>query len=136
MFTFITVSFSLLIVFLSGWTITTYFVKEDSQQIIKKELKNLYNIFKMFFISIKNLIEILGRNSFSSYSSETITTETTTAESRESEKDPLSLFKPVKEVESSSSSLDVQLEEDKDIALSSFSPKVIEVIEEEEDKVA
>ena len=135
MFTFITVSFSLLIVFLSGWTITTYFVKEDSQQVIKKELKNLYNIFKMFFLSIKNLIEILGRNSFSSYSSETITTETTTAESRESEKDPLSFFKPVKEVQSSSS-LDVQLEEDKDIALSSFSPKVIEVIEEEEDKVA
>ena len=135
MFTFVTVSFSLLIVFLSGWTITTYFVKEDSQQVIKKELKNLYNICKMFFISIKNLIEILGRNSFSSYSSEIITSETTTAEARELEEDPLSLFKPVKEVESSLS-LDVQLEEDKDIALSSFSPKVIEVIEEEEDKVA
>ena len=135
MFTFVTVSFSLLIVFLSGWTITTYFVKEDSQQVIHKELKNLYNIFKMFFISIKNLIEILGRNSFSSYSSETITTETTTAGSGESEEHPLNLCKPVKEVESSSS-LDIQLEEDKDIALSSFSPKVIEVIEEEEDKVA
>ena len=135
MFTFVTVSFSLLIVFLSGWTITTNFVKEDSQQVIHKELKNLYNIFKMFFISIKNLIEILGRNSFSSYSSETITTETTTAGSGESEEHPLNLCKPVKEVESSSS-LDIQLEEDKDIALSSFSPKVIEVIEEEEDKVA
>ena len=135
MFPFITFSFSLLIVFLSGWTITTYFVKEDSQQVIHKELKNLYNIFKMFFISIKNLIEILGRNSFSSYSSETITTETTTAGSGESEEHPLNLCKPVKEVESSSS-LDIQLEEDKDIALSSFSPKVIEVIEEEEDKVA
>ena len=134
MFTFVTVSFSLLIVFLSGWTITTYFVKEDSQQVIKKELKNLYHVSKMFFISIKSLIEILGRNSFSLTSSETNATETTTAESSSSEEPPLSLFKPVKEVESSS--LDVQLEEDQDIALSSFSPKVIEVIEEEEDKVA
>tara|TARA_Y100001968_G_scaffold314554_1_gene340086 strand:+ start:177 stop:584 length:408 start_codon:yes stop_codon:yes gene_type:complete len=135
MFTFIAVSFSLLVVFLSGWTITTYFVKEDSQQVIKKELKNLYNISKMFFISIKNLIEILVRNSLSSYSSERSTTETTTTGSRESEEHSLSLFKPVKEVESSSS-LNFQLKEDKDIELSSFSPKVIEEEEEEEEKVA
>ena len=47
---------------------------------------------------------------------------------------PLSLVQPVKEIEAPS--LEVAHEEDDDTALSSFSPEVIEVINEEEEKVA
>ena len=129
MFPLITVSFSLLIVALTGWTITTYFVKEDSQKVITKELKNLFDISKMFFISLKSLVEILAKNSFSSYSGETATTE-----SKRSDDHTLSLIEPIQEVESPS--LEVRREEDRDTELSSFSPSVIEVIEEEEEKVA
>tara|TARA_Y100001968_G_C19157368_1_gene619080 strand:- start:186 stop:575 length:390 start_codon:yes stop_codon:yes gene_type:complete len=129
MFSLITVSFSLLFVALTGWTITTYFVKEDSQDVITKELKNLFDISKMFFISLRGLIGVLAKNSFSSYSSETHTDE-----SKGSEDHTLSLIQPFKEVESPSS--EVPLEEDHDTALSSFSQNVVEVIEEEEEKVA
>ena len=129
MSTLITVSFSLCFLALTGWTITTYFVKEDSQKDIKDELKNLFNNFKMFFISIKNLILILAKQSFSSDSSEINPTK-----SNKSNENPLSLVEAGKEVESPS--LKVSVEEDDDTALSSFSPEVIEVIKEEEEKVA
>ena len=129
MSTLITVSFSLFFLALTGWTITTYFVKEDSQKDIKDELQNLFNNFKMFFISIKNLILILAKQSFSSDSSEINPTK-----SNKLNENPLSLVEAGKEVESPS--LKVSVEEDDDTALSSFSPEVIEVIKEEEEKVA
>ena len=129
MSTLITVSISLCFLALTGWTITTYFVKEDSQKDIKDELKNLFNNFKMFFISIKNLILILAKQSFSSDSSEINPTK-----SNKLNENPLSLVEAGKEVESPS--LKVSVEEDDDTALSSFSAEVIEVIKEEEEKVA
>ena len=129
MFTLITVSLSLFFLALTGWTITTYFVREDSQKGIKDELKNMLNIFKIFFISIKNLIIILAKESFSSDSSEIDPTK-----SNELKENPLSLVEETKGVESPS--LKVSVEEEDDIALSSFSPEVIEVIKEEEEKVA
>ena len=129
MSTLITVSFSLCFLALTGWTITTYFVREDSQKDIKDELKNLFNNFKMFFISLKNLILILAKQSFSSDSSEINPTK-----SNKLNENPLSLVEAGKEVESPS--LKVSVEEDDDTALSSFSPEVIEVIKEEEEKVA
>ena len=129
MSTLITVSFSLCFLALTGWTVTTYFVREDSQKDIKDELKNLFNNFKMFFISLRNLILILAKQSFSSDSSEINPTQ-----SNKLNENPLSLVDASREVESPS--LKVSAEDDYDTALSSFSPEVIEVIKEEEEKVA
>ncbi len=130
MFTLITASLSLCLLALTGWTITTYFVREDSQKGIKDELKNMLNISKMFFISIKNLILILAKQSFSSDSSKT-----NPPKANELNENPLSsLVEISKELESPS--LKVSVQEDDDTALSSFSPEVIEVIKEEEEKVA
>ena len=130
MFTLITVSLSLFFLALTGWTITTYFVREDSQKGIKDELKNMLNIFKMFFISIKNLILILAQQSFSSHSSKINPTK-----ANELNKNSLlSLVETSKKIESPS--LKVSVQEDDDTALSSFSPELIEVIKEEEEKVA
>ena len=130
MFTLITVSLSLFFLALTGWTITTYFVREDSQKGIKDELKNMLNIFKIFFISIKNLIIILAKQSFSSDSSKI-----NSPKANDLNENPLlSLVETNKELESPS--LKVSVQEDNDTALSSFSPEVIEVIKEEEEKVA
>ena len=130
MFTLITASLSLFFLALTGWTITTYFVREDSQKGIKDELKNMLNIFKMFFISIKNLILILAQQSFSSHSSKV-----NPAKANELNENPLlNLVETSKEIETPS--LKVSVQEDDDTALSSFSPEVIEVIKEEEEKVA
>ena len=130
MFTLITVSLSLFFLALTGWTITTYFVREDSQKSIKDELKNMLNIFKMVFISLKNLILILAKQSFSSDSSKI-----NPPKANELNENPLSsLVEISKELESPS--LKVSVQEDDDTALSSFSPEVIEVIKEEEEKVA
>ena len=128
MFTLITVSLSLLFVTLTGWTIITYITKKNSQQVIKKEISNLFNISKMFFISLRSLIEILAKNSYPTES-----TETNTVKLNKLDDTQLSLVNPVKQ--SDTESLKVSLEDD-DTALSSFSPEVIEVIEEEEEKVA
>ena len=130
MFTLITVSLSLFFLALTGWTITTYFVREDSQKGIKDELKNMLNIFKMFFISIKNLILILAQQSFSSHPSKINPTKA----NKINENPLLNLVETSKEIESPS--LKVSVQEDDDTALSSFSPEVIEVIKEEEEKVA
>ena len=130
MFTLITASLSLFFLALTGWTIATYFVREDSQKGIKDELKNMLNIFKMFFISIKNLILILAQQSFSSHSSKV-----NPAKANELNENPLlNLVETSKEIETPS--LKVSVQEDDDTALSSFSPEVIEVIKEEEEKVA
>ena len=130
MFTLITVSLSLFFLALTGWTITTYFVREDSKKGIKDELKNMLNIFKIFFISIKNLILILTKQSFSSDSSKI-----NPPKANELNENPLSsLVEISKELESPS--LKVSVQEDDDTALSSFSPEVSEVIKEEEEKGA
>ena len=129
MSSFLTGSFFLFIIALTGWAITTYLVKENSQMLIKNELKNLFEICKMFFISLKSLIVILAKESFSSDSNKTKPTE-----SNKLNEHPLNLFDSVKEVQSPS--LEAQPEEDHDSALSSFSPEEVEAIEEEEERVA
>ena len=95
-----------------------------------KEKLDLNITTKSFFKSIKNLILILAQQSFSSHSSKINPTK-----ANELNENPLfSLVETSKELESPS--LKVSVQEDDDTALSSFSPEVIEVIKEEEEKVA
>ena len=131
MLTLLTFSFGLFLIILTGWTFTTYFLKKDSQKFIREELSNLFDISKKFFVSLKNLIRILASNSLSSESSKEDPIEETISNENEQ---PLSLAQPIKEIEATS--LDLAHEEDDDEALSSFSPEVVEVINEEEEKVA
>ena len=131
MLTLILVSICLLFIGLTGWTLTTYFVKKDSQKLIREELKNLLNICKKLFVSLKNLIEILANNSLSSELNAANPIEENILEENDQ---PLSVVQPIKEIEAQS--LEVENEEDDDTALSAFSPKVVEVINEEEEKVA
>ena len=126
MFTLITVSVSLFFIGLTGWTITTYLVKEDSQKFIQEELRNLFDICKVFIISLRNMIKVLAKYSFSSYSSEA-----TLAELNGLNEQPLSFVQPVEATSTKKS-----VNEDVDNALSGFCPKLIEVITEEEEKVA
>ncbi len=115
MFTLITLSFLLVVFGLTGWTITTYIVKEDSQKFIKEELLNVFDICKMLIVSLKSLIGGLVKYSFQSGMGEI-----TAPESEELDEQPLKLVEPVEE----------------DMAMSSFSPELIEVITEEEEKIA
>ena len=135
MLTLIKVSFSLFFIGLTGWTVTTYLVKEDSQKFIKEELKNLFDNCKMLFVSIKTLIGVLTKHSFSSESGEARPTE-----SKEFDDQLLKLVQPVQSVEASgaieSSPVEVPEKEDEDTALSSFSPELIAVITDEEEKIA
>ena len=131
MLTLATVSISLFLIILTGWTLTTYFLKKDSQDSIREELINLFDICKKFFVSLKNLMGILVSHSLFSESNETSPAQETVL--TEDEK-LLNLVQPVQEIEAPS--LEVAHEEDSDTALSSFSPEVIEVINEEEEKVA
>ena len=135
MFTLFKVTFSLFFIALIGWTITTYLVKEDSQKFIKEELKNLFENCKMLFVSIKTLIGVLTKHSFSSES-----VEARPAEPKEFEDQLLKLVQPVQSVEASgaieSSPVEVPVKEDEDTALSSFSPELIAVITDEEEKIA
>ena len=126
MFTLITASLFLLFIVLTGWTITAYLVKKESQQSIAKELTNLLNLNKMLFVSLKSLVEVLVKHSFFSDSSE------------ETPADSIELDEQLSEVVESveAPSFKVQVKEDEDTALSSFSPELIEVITEEEEKVA
>ena len=135
MFTLFKVSFYLFFIGLTGWTVTTYLVKEDSQKFIKEELKNLFENCKMLFVSIKTLIGVLTKHSFSSESGEE-----RPAESKEFDDQLLKLVQPVQSVEASraieSSPVEVPVKEDEDTALSSFSPELIAVITDEEEKIA
>ena len=131
MLTLVTVSIGLFFIVLAGWTLTTFFLKKDSQKFIREELTNLFEICKKFSISLKNLIGILVSNSLPSESSEATPVEETLLNEDEP---PLNLVQPVKEIETPS--LEKAHEEDDDTALSSFSPEVVEVINEEEEKVA
>tara|TARA_B100000579_G_C22814748_1_gene847194 strand:- start:148 stop:504 length:357 start_codon:yes stop_codon:yes gene_type:complete len=116
---------------LTGWTFTTYLIRKDSKQLIREELQNLFDICKKFFVSVKNLIEILSSHS---HSYEVIKKNPVEENILHEEEQSLSLVQPVEEIEAQS--LETPHEEDTDSALSSFSPEVVEVINEEEEKVA
>tara|TARA_Y100001968_G_C19239270_1_gene658569 strand:+ start:412 stop:804 length:393 start_codon:yes stop_codon:yes gene_type:complete len=130
MSTLITLSFSLIVICLTGWTITTYLVKENSKKFIKEELTNLLDICKMFFLSLKSLIGLLAKHSFS-YSS----IQENPFESLELEKKPLEVVDPIEAVETTGTIPSIETFEE-DTELSSFSPELVEVINEEEEKVA
>ncbi len=132
MLNLITISIVLFIIILTGWTFTTYFVKQDSQKIIKEELINLFGICKKFFLSLKNLIGILANTSLSPEERDiTLVEETLTKEDEQ----PLNLVQPIDEIKDQSVEVK-HYDDDNDYALSSFSPEVVEVINEEEEKVA
>ena len=125
-----TITIGLFFIVLTGWTFTTYFIKKDSQKVIREELNNLFNICKKFFLSIKNLIEILASRTLSSEEKETTRFEETVSQEDDQ---LLNLVQPIKEIKEDSVEIN---DDDDDDALSSFSPEVIEVINEEEEKVA
>ena len=131
MLTLFVVFICLLFVCLTGWTIATYFVNQSSQKLIKEEIKNLFDIGKRFFISLKNLIVILATYSIVPKSNKVNSDEKKIL--RKDEK-PLTLVQTIREIEEPS--LEKTYEEDDDTALSSFSPEVVEVINEEEEKIA
>ena len=131
MLTLFVVLICLLFVCLTGWTIATYFVNQSSQKLIKEEIKNLFDIGKRFFTSLKNLIVILATYSIVPKSNKVNSDEKNIL--RKDEK-PLTLVQTIREIEEPS--LEKTYEEDDDTALSSFSPEVVEVINEEEEKIA
>jgi len=132
MLNLITISISLFLIILTGWTVTTYFIKKDSQEVIKEELTNLFDIGKKLFLSLKNLIGILTSNSLSPEERDI-----TSMEEAVSNKDEhlLNVVQPINEIKEKSEEVKHD-DDDGDDALSSFSPEVIEVINEEEEKVA
>ena len=132
MLNLITISIGLFLIILTGWTLTTYFVKQDSQKVIKEELVNLFGICKKFFLSLKNLIEILASTSLSPEESDITPVEATL--SKEDEQ-LLNLVQPINEIKDESVEVKHH-DDDNDDALASFSPEVVEVINEEEEKVA
>ena len=81
----------------------------------------MFDICKMFFVSLKSLIGLLAKYSFSSDSSEV-----NPPDSNGLGEQLLKFVQPV----------EAPVKEDEDTELSSFSPELIEVITEEEEKVA
>ena len=132
MLNLITISIGLFLIILTGWTLTTYFVKQDSQKLIKEELVNLFGICKKFFLSLKNLIEILASTSLAREETDITPVEETL--SKEDEQ-LLNLVQPINEIKDESVEVK-QHDDDNDDVLASFSPEVVEVINEEEEKVA
>ena len=134
MITLITVSICLSLILLAGWTVTTYFVKKDSQSLIKEEIKNLFDISKNFLLSLKTLIEVLSSNSLISNAIEPSPVEQNVKEEEEEEEEKQ--LRVVQQDQGIDPLSEVSLDEDEDTLLSSFSPEVVEVIKEEEEKVA
>ena len=132
MLTFFTLSICLFLIFLTGWTVTTYLVKKNSQKLIRVELKNLFDISKKFFVSLKSLIVILSSDSLSNHFNEANTNKEKGIEQDEQIIRPV---QPMQKIVSKSFELEDE-EEENDTAISSFSPQVVEVINEEEEKVA
>ena len=132
MLNLITISISLFLIILTGWTVTTYFIKKDSQEVIKEELTNLFDIGKKLFLSLKNLIRILI-DTFFSYEDRKATSVIETV--LKGNEQPLNLVRPIKEIKDQSVEIRHD-DDDDDDALLSFSPEVVEVINEEEEKVA
>ena len=131
MLTIFSVSVCLFLMILIGWTFTTYLIKKESQKKISEEIMNLFSIFKKFFLSIQNLIKILVNNSISYEGSKGNPIDDNILNEREK---PLSVVQKAQEIESPS--LEIDDEGDNDTALAAFSPEVVEVINEEEEKVA
>ena len=127
----ITVSLYLFLLILPGWTLATYFIKKDSQTFIKEELNNLLEASKKFSISLKNLILLLIHSTFTDHSSDTNTSEPDISHEDEQ---ALSIDGPANE--NKAPRFEEPLQIDNDTALSSFSPEVVAVIHEEEEKVA
>tara|TARA_B100000965_G_scaffold334334_1_gene299588 strand:+ start:260 stop:658 length:399 start_codon:yes stop_codon:yes gene_type:complete len=132
MLTFFTLSIFLFLIFLTGWTVTTYLVKKNSQKLIRVELKNLFDISKKLFVSLKSLIVILSSDSLSNHFIESNTNKEKGIEQDEQIIRPV---QPMQKIVSKSFELEDE-EEENDTAISSFSPQVVEVINEEEEKVA
>ena len=132
MLNLITISISLFLIILTGWTVTTYFIKKDSQEVIKEELTNLFDIGKKLFLSLKNLIGILTSNSLSPEKRDIISMEEAVSKKDEQ---LLNVVQPINEIKEKSEEVKHD-DDDGDDALSSFSPEVVEVINEEEEKVA
>ena len=131
MLNLITISIGLFLIILTGWTVTTYFIKKDSQEVIREELSNLFDICKKLFFSLKNLIGILISTSLSPKERETSPVEETLSKKDEP---LLNVVQPINEIEEQS--VELKHDDDDDDALSSFSPEVVKVINEEEEKVA
>ena len=131
MLNLITTSISLSLLMLTGWTLTAYFIKKDSQEVIREEVTSLFSTCKKFFLSLKNLIGILTSGSLSPKERETTPMEETISKKDEQ---LLNVVQPINELREQSEK--VTYEDDNDDALSSFSPEVVEVINEEEEKVA
>tara|TARA_B100000131_G_C18016761_1_gene572825 strand:- start:246 stop:608 length:363 start_codon:yes stop_codon:yes gene_type:complete len=115
---------------LTGWTITIYLTKKDSKKLIKEEVANLLDICKLFFLSLKSLTVVLAKYSFSSDS-----IESTPIESCGINANPLEVVDPIEAVEKTGTIPSVE-KVDEDTVLSSFSPELVEVITEEEEKIA
>tara|TARA_Y100001968_G_C19096388_1_gene590331 strand:- start:276 stop:680 length:405 start_codon:yes stop_codon:yes gene_type:complete len=134
MLTFSTLLICLFLIFLTGWTVTTYLVRENSQKLIREELVNLFDISKKFVVSLLNLIGILSSYSLSNNFIEANATEENDLGQDEQIRRPA---EPIQKINSKSFELAHEDEEEgNDTALSSFSPQVVEVINEEEEKVA
>ncbi len=118
----ITVFFFVFVVGLIAWTCTTYIVKQDSKEFIKEELRNLFDISKMLFVSLKSLIGGLIKYWRSPESIEETSSE-------------LKGLEVVDAVETMGVIPSVEAVEE-DTALSQFSSELVEVITEEEEKVA
>ena len=131
MLNLITISIGLFVIILTGWTVTTYFIKKDAQEVIREELSNLFDICKKFFFSLKNLIGILTSTSLSPEERETTPVKETVSKKDEP---LLNVVQPINEIKEQS--VELNYDDDDDDALSSFSPEVVEVINEEEEKVA
>ena len=125
MFNLIIVLFSLALVGLTGWTVTTYFLKEGSKKSISEELTNLLDICKMFFESLKSLTGTLIKFSIS----------TGSIEQKTLDEQPLKAVDLVEQIETTGMVPSME-EVEEDTALSSFSPELLEAITEEEEKVA
>ena len=125
MFNLIVVLFSLALVGLTGWTVTTYFLKEGSKKSISEELTNLLDICKMFFESLKSLTGTLIKFSIS----------TGSIEQKTLDEQPLKAVDLVEQIETTGMVPSME-EVEEDSALSSFSPELLEAITEEEEKVA
>ena len=129
MLNLISVSSSLLLILLIGWTLITYFLNKDSQQLIREELGNLFDIFQKFSLSIKTLIKILASTSLYFKEKKVIPLERTVLRRENQSSNQVEKIKEIKD-------LTIELGQDTDEALSSFSPEVVDVIYEEEEKVA
>ena len=119
-----------LFILLAGWTVTTYLVKEASKQFIKEELTNFFEIGKMFFLSLKSLILVLSKYSLSSDF-----IEDNPIDFGGLGEQPLKFVDPIEAVETTGTIPSMKVVED-DTVISSLSPESVEVIADEEEKVA